>query len=259
MSNQKRTKINRLVGQWPRGTAAAASYLNRIGFSRDLLNRYKRSGWVQPFGRGAYKLFDDTVEWPGALYALQTQLGLKVHAGGKTALEIKGYGHYPPPELNRILLYGFRGQNLPGWFNRDTLGVEILLIRTNLFPRNFAEGLSEFRDREFSVHISSPERAAMEMLLLVPKKIGFAEASLIMENLVSLRPSVVQRLLEHCSSIKVKRLFLYMAEKHGHSWFSKLDLSEIYMGKGKRYLVREGKLDTKYNITVPRESEEVTA
>ncbi|NIS60312.1 MAG: hypothetical protein GTO13_06335, partial [Proteobacteria bacterium] len=75
--------------------------------------------WIQSFGRGAYTLFGDKVEWPGALYALQTQLGLNIHAGGKTALELKGYAHYLPPQQGRIFLYGSQGQTLPAWFKGE--------------------------------------------------------------------------------------------------------------------------------------------
>lgn len=259
MNHKTKTKINRLINQWPRGTVATASYLNGIGFSGDLLNRYKTSEWIQTFGRGAYKLFGDNVGWPGALYALQAQLKLNIHAGGKSALEIKGYAHYPPPELQRLFLYGVRGEKLPAWFKRDALGIDIVFVRTNLFPSDFAEGFSELKDREFSVRISSPERAAMEMLHLVPKRIGFEEAFLIIENLVSLRPPIVERLLGHCNSIKVKRLLLYMADKHGHPWLSRVALSRVNLGKGKRYLVKDGKLDKKYNITVPKDNKEVLA
>jgi len=98
------------------------------------------------------------------------------------------------------------------------------------------------------------------MLHLVPRKISFEEAFLLMENLVSLRPDLVQRLLTMCRSIKVKRLFMYMAEEHGHSWISDLDLSRIDFGKGKRMIVPNGKYDRKYLITVPRDNyEEVSA
>jgi hypothetical protein len=75
-----------------------------------------------------------------------------------------------------------------------------------------------------------------------------------MENLVSLRPDMVQRLLTMCRSIKVKRLFMYTAEKQGHSWVSDLDLSKIDLGKGKRMIVPNGKYDRKYLITVPPDS-----
>ena len=36
-----------------------------------------------------------------------------------------------------------------------------------------------------------------------------------------------------------------------HSWVKKLDLSKVDFGKGKRMLVRGGRFDSKYNITVP--------
>ncbi len=254
MSQEIKTKINRLINQWSRGTVSTASYLNRLGFSHDLLVRYKKSGWVESFGRGAYILYGDKVEWPGALYTLQTQLRLNVHPGGKTALELKGYAHYLPSGKRKIFLYGTQGQVLPNWFKGERLGIDIVMTRTNLFPGESQEGFSEFKEKDFSIRISSPERAAMEMLHLVPGKINFDEALLIMENLVSLRPDVVQKLLVMCRSIKVKRLFMYMAEKHGHSWVSDLDLPRIDFGKGKRVIVPNGKYDRKYLITVPRDS-----
>lgn len=254
MSKENQSKINRLVSQWPRGTARTASYLKSLGYSRGLLLRYRKSGWIQSFGRGAYILFGDKVEWAGAIEALQNQLGLVVHPGGKTALELKGYAHYLAPGEAIVFLYGAQGLVLPNWLKGERLGVEFVMIRTNLFPKDSDEGFSEFKEREFSIRVSSPERAAMEMLHLVPGKISFDEALLIMENLVSLRPDVVQRLLGQCRSVKVKRLFMYMAEKQEHSWVSELNISKIHMGKGKRMIVPNGRYDNKYQITVPRDN-----
>jgi hypothetical protein len=195
------------------------------------------------------------VDWPGALYTIQTQLALPVHVGGKTALELKGYAHYLPAKQNRVFLYGHRGLILPSWFSEDRFGVEFVVTRTNLFPEDSREGFTDFKDRDFSVRIAAPERAAMEMLHLVPKEVGFDEARLIMENLITLRPDVVQGLSAACRSVKVKRLFLYMAERQEHPWLSKLDLSKIYLGKGKRMIIPNGRFDTKYQITVPIDRE----
>jgi len=193
------------------------------------------------------------VEWPGAVYALQTQLNLNVHAGGKTSLELKGYAHYLPSEQKEIFLYAPLGQVFPAWFKRAHLAVDIVVTRTNLFPADLHEGFSDYTEKDFSIRTSSPERAALEMLHLVPRKVTFEEASLILENLVSLRPEVVQRLLGSCRSVKVKRIFLYMAEKHGHSWLPQLDLSRVDLGHGKRMLVPNGRYEKKYRITVPRD------
>ena len=258
MGTETKTKINRLIDQWVTGATSATSYLNDIGFSRDLLVKYKNSGWLESFGRGAYMRSGDRVDWPGALFTLQTQLGLAVHAGGKTALERKGYAHYLPARQKRVFLYGPRGLALPAWFKGDRFGVEFVVTRTNLFPAELREGFTEFQEKDFSVRISAPERAILEMLHLVPLKVGFDEARLVMGNLVTLRPEVVQGLLEACRSVKVKRLFLYMAENQEHAWLSQVDLSKVDLGKGKRMIVPNGRYDAKYRITVPLDREGVT-
>lgn len=256
MGNGKHSKINQLIRNWLRGTVATASYLKNQGFTYDLLTKYRRSGWITSFGQGAYILPEDRVEWAGALYAVQSQLDLDVHAGGKTALELKGYGHYVSEETRTLFLYAPPGAILPAWFSGERLGLHVVVTRTSLFPRDSHEGFSEWKEREFSIRISSPERAAMEMLHLVPDKISFEESLLIMESLVTLRPEIVQKLLEICRFIKVKRLFMYMAEKLEHPWVEKLDCSRIDLGKGKRRIVSGGALDPKYQITVPREQRE---
>ena len=58
-------------------------------------------------------------------------------------------------------------------------------------------------------------------------------------------------MLTSCRSVKVKRLFLWFAERHQHAWLKKLDRNRIDLGKGNRMLVRGGKLDPKFKITVP--------
>jgi hypothetical protein len=257
MSTGKKTKINRLITEWVTGTPAATSYMDASGFSSSLLVRYKNSGWLEPFGRGAYIRSGDKIDWMGALYTLQAQLKLPIHAGGKTALELKGYAHYLAAKQNRIFLYGRRGTILPAWFTDDRFDVRFVMTRTNLFPTDSNEGFTEIREKGFAVRISAPERAAMEMLHLVPQKVGFAEAQMIMENLVTLRPEVILGLLKICRSVKVKRLFLYMAEKNEHPWLSNLDLSTIDLGKGKRMIVPNGRYDAKYKITVPADREEL--
>jgi hypothetical protein len=77
-----------------------------------------------------------------------------------------------------------------------------------------------------------------------------------MEGLNNLSPNQLQPLLEKCQSVKVKRLFMYLAEKAGHEWFKYLDLNKIDLGKGKRSIVKNGVYVSKYKITVPKELEE---
>jgi hypothetical protein len=256
MSTQNGSKINKLISGWPKGTASTVWYLQSCGFSRKLLNKYKNSRWLAPLGHGAYTLFNDKVEWMGALYPLQTQLDLDVHAGGKTALEMKGYAHYLGDKIRKVFLYGRPGTKLPAWFKEHNWGVEVVSVMTNLFPDGYNEGFSEYRERDFTVRISAPERAAMEMLYHVPGKVSFEEALLVMENLSGLRPTLVQDLLLNCNSVKVKRLFMYMAEKHAYPWVGQVDTSKVDFGRGNRSVVAHGTLDKKYKITVPKSTME---
>jgi hypothetical protein len=258
MGTENKTKINRLIDEWTVGAPGTTSSLAYSGFSRDLLTKYKNSGWLEPFGRGAYIRSGDKVDWPGALYTLQTQLCLPVHAGGKTALERKGFAHYLPATQKRIFLYGPRGLVLPAWFTGDRFGVEFVMTRTNLLPTHLKDGFTEFKEKDFPVRISAPELAMLEMLHLVPQKVGFDEARLVMGNLTTLRPEVVQGLLEACRSVKVKRLFLYMAENQELPWLTKVDPSKVDLGKGKRMVVQKGRYDAKYRITVPLDREGMT-
>jgi len=253
VSTQNPPKINQLISQWPRGTVFTQKHLTRLGYYRDLVKKYKKGKWIEPVGNGAFKLYNDDVDWYGGLYALQKQLKLTIHAGGKTALELKGYTHYLRPKEQECYLFGAVGEELPKWFLDYDWGVNVLYKATNLLPKDFKKALSEYGHKEFTITISSPEQAALELLYYVPSKQGFDEALKIMEGLVGLRPALMQQLLEQCRSVKVKRLFLYMAEKLQHPWFSKLNLKSVDLGSGKRVIAKDGVLDNKYKITVPED------
>ena len=79
----------------------------------------------------------------------------------------------------------------------------------------------------------------------------FHQADVLMEGLRSLSPRRLHTLLVACRNVKVKRLFLWFAERHNHAWVKALDRRDIHLGHGKRMLVRGGKLDARFNITVP--------
>jgi hypothetical protein len=95
----------------------------------------------------------------------------------------------------------------------------------------------------------------MECLYLTPKIHSFLECYELMEGLNNLRPSHIQTLLEQCSSVKVKRSFLYMAEMANQNWFNYIKTKKIDLGSGKRSLLNDGVYIPKYNITVPKELE----
>ncbi len=72
-----------------------------------------------------------------------------------------------------------------------------------LFPR--AGSLSSRTFGEFAVDISSPERAILEYLDGFPLQASFEEARQLLESLTTLRPEVLQSLLEACTGLSAER------------------------------------------------------
>jgi hypothetical protein len=251
--SQNSSKINRLLKRWPRKTVAVQSWLSEVGVYRQLVAAYHKTDWLNRVGRGAFMRADDQIDWTGGLYAIQTQLGLSIHAGAKTALQLHGYAHFLPLGTGMpISLFGSPDVKLPAWFrNGHDWGIEIGYFTTNLFSQEFSIGLTKKNRDTYDIVISSPERAIMEVLYLIPHKESFEEAKLLMEGLTTLRPRLVQSLLKICHSVKVKRLFMLLSEKCHHNWLEQLDLSKIDFGKGKRVIGEGGYFNSKYQISVP--------
>ncbi|MFC1569113.1 type IV toxin-antitoxin system AbiEi family antitoxin domain-containing protein [bacterium] len=252
MRTEKKTKINQLINNWPRGTVMTQIYLTGKGYNSNLMRRYRLGQWVRSIGSGAYAIFDDKIDWQGGLYALQQQLNLDVHVGGRSAVELLGGAHYMHFDQGAVHLYAQPKTVLPKWFLQSEWNRQILLQKTNSLPFAMSDSFTTMKHRDFTIRISSLERAILELLVLVPEKQGFDEAVKIMDNMMNLRPRLLQKMLEKCNSIKVKRLFLYMAEKNNMSWIEHIHLNRISLGTGKRRIVKNGVLDKKYLITVPR-------
>ena len=104
---------------------------------------------------------------------------------------------------------------------------------------------------DWGLVLSAPERAILELLDELPERESFEQADKLMEGLSNLSPQRLQKLLTRCRSIKVKRLFFFFADRHQHAWLKRIDRAAVDLGKGKRMLVKGGKLDRAYQITVP--------
>ena len=231
----------------------ASSWLVKQGYSFDLQKQYKKSQWFNSIGSGALIRHEDQVDYLGGVYALQNQLGLSVHPAGKTALSLQGKTHYLEIANKKARLFVSGGENVPLWFKKFDWGLTIDLTSTSFLPAD--SGLVDVKHKNFTVKVSNPARAVMECLYSVPKSQPLLEVYELMEGLNNLRPSSVQALLEECTSVKVKRLFLYLAEKAGHEWFNFIKLDNVDLGAGKRSIVDGGVYVSKYQITVPKELE----
>lgn len=234
----------------------ASAWLTERGYSLELQKRYRKSNWFSQLARGALIRNDDNVDVLGGVYALQTQLGLFIHPGAKTALSLLGKSYYLELSMQRCQLFGSQSEKLPLWFKKHRWQLDIDYRSSSFLPAEL--GLTEYTYKDFQIKVSSPARAMMECLYLAPEKQPLLEAYELMEGLNNLRPKSVQTLLEACTSVKVKRLFLYMAEKAGHSWFNHLKLDSIDLGNGKRQIEPDGVYVPKYQITLSKELESYT-
>jgi hypothetical protein len=253
MTRFSSSKLNNLLINLPEKGVLTSEWLKSQGISPKLCWWYLHSGWIERLGERAYKRVGVNVSWGGVVSALQEQLSLPIHIGGKSALQILGQAHFiPMQDYQKVDLFSDPRTHLPKWVNESASNYHFKLFRTTLFERSI--NLISIVRREVDgveLMISCPERAILELLYLVPTHEAFDEAALVMENLGFMRVSILQSLLENCHSIKVKRLFLHFAKKNAHQWFAELDQSKIFLGKGKRMIGKGGQYDSIYQLSVP--------
>lgn len=243
------TKINHLLQQLLPGAVVLSSWLVRQGYSLSLQQSWRQSGWFTSLGRGAMARTGQKPSLAGAIHALQAQAGLPVHLGGRTALGMQGYSHYIEINQQERLLFMPPDTHLPAWLLNHRWDSRPVAVKTSFLPTG--AGLVDFEENGNTLKISGATRAIMECLEMAPARFDLAEAWEIMQGLSLLPPATVRPLLEQCSSVKVKRLFLHFAEKAGHAWFRKIRPEEIDLGRGKRSLVARGVYVPKYKITLP--------
>ncbi|MBV1870959.1 MAG: type IV toxin-antitoxin system AbiEi family antitoxin [Gammaproteobacteria bacterium] len=253
MNTKIGSKLNTLLSAQPSGVVLSSAWLVEQGYSLDLQKQYKKSQWFDSIGTGALIRHGDQVDYLGGIYALQSQLGLSVHPAGKTALSLQGKAHYLELSAKKVQLFGGKDDRLPLWFKKRDWNLSVECKLTSFLPPEL--GLVEIEYKSFKIKVSSPARALVECLYLAPKYQPLLEVFELMEGMNNLRPASVQNLLEGCSSVKVKRLFLYMADKAGHEWLNFINLDKVDLGAGKRCIVSEGAYVSKYQITVPKELE----
>ena len=244
------SKLNHLQHILPEGLLVDSAWLEREGYSRQLRAKYVGSDWLETPARGVYRrpvalvngvIPNAGLEWERAICSLQILLKHPAYVGGRTSLELQGFGHYISVwKTNEVQLY--TPEPLPKWFGQLDLRVHVSVHRRSLFAG----------DVNSLAHEAQPAETTDLAKLHVPSLAGGALADahrdgrtrhprndrpaadegelragrcLHARSLPPLSPRRLQTLLEACQSVKVKRLFLFLAERHNHAWLKKLDLA----------------------------------
>jgi hypothetical protein len=178
------------------------------------------------------------------------QLKENLRIAAHSALELWGFNHFVPLGRPVLMICHPMKKPVPNWLKNDDYDYAMRFFSTETFkePQMVASN-SDYTH----LQTSTPEQAFLECLLLAPRQYSYMDLFYIMEQLTTLRSSVLQRLLETTDNLKIKRMFLYMAEKAGHDWLHSLNIEKIELGTAKHKLVEGGVYVPKYKITVPRE------
>jgi hypothetical protein len=283
MSEQTSGKLNQLNKELPEGLLVDAAWLEKRGYYGSLRKKYVDLGWLEQPAYRVYRRPRGALRWEHVVISLQTLLEVPVVLGGRTALELHGYAHYLAHEQSEVHLYG--QEKPPTWLHKLPLPVRFVFHKSSKLFRNdpitrgltslswnvrtddhvntdplHAAGLTiqPWGHWDWPLALSTPERALLELLDELPERETFHQVDKLLEGLANLSPRRLQKLLNDCHSVKVKRLFFFFADRHGHAWLKKLERARIDLGKGKRMLVRGGKLDPTYEITVPEDLDAVS-
>ncbi len=266
MAEQNNGKLNRLNRILPEGFLVDAAWLAAQGYSTSLRSQYLDSGWLVQPTRQVYQRSRSELNWQQVVISLQTLLERDLAVGGRTALELKGYGHYLSYHQTEVHLYG--PQHPPTWLNKLPIPAKFVYHNSGRLW-NYTVNLGTIATESDStlddvtsylwgqtgerMLLSSPERAVLEVLDELPDHESFHQVDQLFEGLTNLSPRRLEKLLLDCQSVKVKRLFFFFADRHKHAWLSRINKTAIDLGKGKRLLVRGGMLNKTYQITVPKD------
>lgn len=254
LNKEARKKLQDLL---PLSMVATKQWLRHQGLSLHFLDNAIRSQTLIPLATGVYTLYGQSINWPGIVASLQRMSEKPIHVGGLAALDLAGLTHFLSVSAEtRIQLYS--GSPLPGWLGRIPIDVHLehhstvrLWCESVMTDARFTREY-HWLDKLPPVTYSCPEKAFLEVLVNVPSAVSFEHADALMQGLSNLSPRKIDVLLRSCRSIKVKRLFLWLAERNDHAWFKRLDPSAYDLGSGKRVLAEQGRLSARWAITVPK-------
>lgn len=221
-------------------------YLHKQGYSAQLLYKYVQSGWLERVAGGVYRKKGRDLDPLMIIKAVQEQLGWPFFIGAQSALRLQGKAQALTFQ-NNYLVFVPSHCRLSAWLKslRTFRFIKAVLFEDSLL------GLTE--SEENGPKISAPERAFLEMAALIPKDAEYSEFLASMELAPNLRSTLLQTLLEKCTSVKAKRIFLHVAETQKHRWAAKLDLKRVDLGSGPRQIVKDGVFSKKYQIYLPED------
>lgn len=236
------------------GTVIVQPWLSMNGISPTLVQKYTQGNWLIKLRSGVYTRPGQEPEWQDAIYCLANQLNMPTRLAGLSSLTHQGKSHYFQLKNEIVWLNVQDKASVPRWFKafpEITGGKHQWGFLTNSKFNVTDNDIVTLDIKGISLTASSPELAALEVLEAMPKLISFEHAAELFQGLTNLSPRKVESLLKRSHSVRSNRLYLFLGHYYSHPWVKRLNESVINLGSGKRQIVKGGKLDKHYQITVP--------
>ncbi|PLR36449.1 hypothetical protein CYR32_08805 [Chimaeribacter coloradensis] len=255
LNSESRTLLKALL---PVGLIATKGWLRAQGLTLHFIDNAVKSRTLLPLAPGVYVRDESPITWQGAVISLQRMQDVPMQIGGLSALALTGLSHYQTRNKTVEISF-YSAEKPPAWLNKLNLNAHIEWHSTRrLWPDVIIADARYLRTHPWreglpALTLSGPEKAILELLSLVPKQISVEHADYLMQGLSTLSPRKLEPLLQASLSVKSKRLFMWLAQRHNHPWFKYLKPEQYNLGSGKRSIVQAGRLDTTWNITVPKE------
>lgn len=241
-------KLNKLLSYGVPHGLYFSGWLTANGWSNQLVQCYCENGWLERLCRGVFVRKGDVPQAYAALHSYRRQLGMGLHVAGHSALELHGYMHFVPMGKPRLMV-ALHGSYEAQWLKMDVYDRYFVSVRMDAFSTD----TDIYRYQELELPASSAEQAFAECLQLAPKYYSYMDLYLLMEQLTVLRPKVVEQVLAQSKNQRVKRLYLYMAEKAGHVWVEDVDVKKVGLTQSPLRIKAGGTFVNKYKMTIPTE------
>ena len=165
MNIDQGNKLNQLLQNWHPGTLLFSTWLNKNGYSAQLMQQYRKSGWFSLLSKGVLYRTGDKFSAYAALSGLRTQLNKSFYVGVHSALELFGFNNYVPMGKPILMVGHSKEDKVLKWMTETDFEFEMKLFITETFAN---PQLTVIKENNSELLTSVPEQAFLECLLLAP-------------------------------------------------------------------------------------------
>ena len=98
------SKINRLLSKGTYGGLFFSEWLDKMGYSAQLIKRYRESGWLESLTNGVMFRKSERLSALAAIHSFNKQTKKNVRIAAHSALELHGFSHYVPMGKPKLMV-----------------------------------------------------------------------------------------------------------------------------------------------------------